>query len=258
MQYKEFQHFIDHGHKDHLPHVSIDCAIFGFHDNQLKILLLKWKHLKGWSLPGGYMLRTEHAEDAAQRLLKARTGLGNIFLQQYHTFTGPKRSRLQGPVQRELEKHYGVVIPPGNWLAERVVSIGYYALVEFSKITDPKPDFITEQCAWCDIHKLPPLLFDHSDMINEALKALRIQIIHQPVGLNLLPPEFTMMELQRLYETIFDCMLDRGNFRKKILGLNILKKTGERPTGKAHKTPHLYSFEKREYTKALKRGINFL
>ena len=94
-------------------------------------------------------------------------------------------------------------------------------------------------------------------MVVEALQALRLQIIHQPVGLNLLPKEFTMSELQRLYETILGVRLDRANFRKKIIGLKIVTKTGERPSGKPHKTPHLYSFDKRAYSRALKSGLNF-
>ncbi|MBA4145937.1 MAG: NUDIX hydrolase [Azospira oryzae] len=256
MQSQDLQHFIDHGHQVYLPHVSIDCAVFGFHENELKILLLKWKHLNGWSLPGGYILRTEHADVAAHRLLKQRTGLDQVFLQQYHTFSGPGRNKIQDS-SRAIETNYHVVIPEDNWLKERVVSIGYYALVEYSKVTNPQPDALTETCAWCDIHELPTLLFDHQEMISEALKALRAQLIHHPVGLNLLPKEFTMLELQRLYETILDTTLDRANFRKKLLGLKILKKTGERPSGKAHKTPHLYSFDKRQYAKALKNGISF-
>lgn len=257
MQAQEFQEFINHGHKKYLPHVSIDCAVFGFHNNELKVLLLKWKHLKGWSLPGGYMLRSEQGDAAATRLLKERTGLDQVFLQQYHTFTGLERSKITGSNAIHLEKKYGVVIAEDNWLKERVVSIGYYALVEYSKVINPQPDALTEECAWCDIHQLPDLLFDHQEMISEALKTLRTQIAHQPLGLNLLPREFTMLELQHLYETILDGSLDRANFRKKLLGLGILKKTGERPTGKAHKTPHLYSFDKRQYARALKNGITF-
>jgi 8-oxo-dGTP diphosphatase len=253
----DIQHFIDHGQEKYLPHVSIDCAVFGFHDGQLKILLLKWKHLKGWSLPGGYMQREEPAEVAANRLLKERTGLENVFLQQYHTFTSPGRNRMHGFSVPDFEKDFGVKFQKDSWLLERVVSIGYYALVEYSKVIDPQPDTFSEACVWCDIHQLPHLLFDHPDMVKEALKALRVQIAHQPIGLNLLPKEFTMMELQLIYETILETKLDRANFRKKLLGLGILKKTGERPTGKAHKTPHLYSFDKRQYAKALKDGISF-
>jgi ADP-ribose pyrophosphatase YjhB (NUDIX family) len=253
----QLQDFIDFGYRDYLPHVSIDCAVFGFHDNELKILLLKWKHLNGWSLPGGYMKRGEPADAAASRLLEERTGIGGIFFKQYHTFTDPDRSKVPGLKMADFSKGLGVRFPEGSWLRQRVVSIGYYALVEYSQIVNPQPDFFTEACSWCDLKKLPRLLFDHAEMVVEALKALRLQIIHQPVGLNLLPKEFTMSELQSLYETILGVGLDRANFRKKIIGLKIVKKTGERPTGKPHKTPHLYSFDRRTYAKALKSGINF-
>ncbi len=254
---RQLQDFIDNGYREYLPHVSIDCAVFGFHENELKILLLKWKYLRGWSLPGGYMKRAEPADTAASRLLKERTGIGGIFFKQYHTFTDPDRSKVPGMKMADFNKALGVRFPKGNWLRQRVVSIGYYALVEYSQIINPQPDFFTEECSWCDLNRLPGLLFDHAEMITEALRALRLQIIHQPVGLNLLPKEFTMSELQSLYETILGVRLDRANFRKKIIGLKIVRKTGERRTGKPHKTPHVYSFDKRVYTKALKSGINF-
>jgi 8-oxo-dGTP diphosphatase len=257
MLHLEFKDYIDNGHKKYLPHVSIDCAVFGFHENQLKILLLKWKYLEGWSLPGGHILLTENADTAANRLLEERTGLDQVFLQQYHTFTAPDRNSVKDLRSAEFKKAFGFDWPKQSWLSERFISIGYYALVEYSKAINLKPDSFTEICEWCDIHKLPHLLFDHKEMIGEALKALRIQIAYQPIGLNLLPKEFTMMELQLIYETILERKLDRANFRKKLLGLEILKKTGERPTGKAHKTPHLYSFDRRQYAKALKEGINF-
>jgi hypothetical protein len=203
------------------------------------------------------MKRGEPADAAASRLLEERTGIGGIFFKQYHTFTDPDRSKVPGLKVTDFSKGLGVRFPKGNWLSQRVISIGYYALVEYSLIVNPQPDFFTEACSWCDLKKLPRLLFDHSEMIGEALKALRLQIIHQPVGLNLLPKEFTMSELQCLYETILGVRLDRANFRKKIIGLKIVRKTGERPTGKPHKTPHLYSFDRRAYARALKNGINF-
>jgi ADP-ribose pyrophosphatase YjhB (NUDIX family) len=254
---RELQNFIDHGHREYLPHVSIDCAVFGFHNNDLKILLLKWKYLNGWSLPGGYMKRDEPAENAASRLLEERTGISKIFFKQYHTFTDPDRTKVPGTNMADFGKALGVTFSHDSWLSQRVISMGYYALVEYSQIVKPQPDFFTEECSWCDLNKLPRLLFDHAEMIRGALKALRLQIIHEPVGLNLLPKDFTMSELQRLYETILDLRLDRANFRKKIMGLGIVRKTGERPSGKPHKTPHLYSFDKRAYSKALKSGINF-
>jgi len=252
----ELQEFIDRGHLTHLPNVSVDCAVFGFHDNSLKILLLKWKHLQGWSLPGGYMKRSEEAEQAAMRLLAERTGLQKIFLQQYHTFTGIDRTKIPRTGLKNFAKSLGLKIAEDNWLNDRVVSIGYYALVEYSTV-HPMPDGFTDSCEWRSVDDLPFMLFDHKEMIEAALRTLRLQLSYQPVGLNLLPPKFTMAELQRLYETLLNYSLDRGNFRKKMLATGILKKTGERPTGKAHKTPHLYSFNKNHYAKSFVTGINF-
>jgi len=254
---RKFEQFVQHGHKTYLTGISIDCAVFGFHDNQLKILLLKWKKLNGWSLPGGYIAKNEDGDDAALRLLKERTGLSNIYLQQYHTFARVERSKLPNMNFKDFEKNFGVRITKDNWLNTRVISIGYYALVEYSKVIEPRADDFTEVCEWKDIHDLPHLLFDHKEMIETALRSLQQQAAYQPIGLNLLPEKFTMNELQKLYETILDRPLDRGNFRKKIISLGILRKTGERITGKAHKTPHLYSFDKKEYNKGLNNGISF-
>jgi len=240
-----------------MPNVAVDCAIFGFHDNTLKILLLKWKNLDGWSLPGGYMKRSEEADQAASRLLRERTGLDKIFLQQYHTFTGIDRTKLPDMNLEAFGKSIGLEIGRDHWLTQRVICLGYYALVEYSKVTHPRVDTFTEVCSWCSINDLPKLLFDHKEMIEMAVRTLRLQLNFQPVGLNLLPQKFTMSELQKLYETLLGYPLDRGNFRKKMLGTGILRKTGERPTGKAHKAPHLYSFNKQEYVRSLKSGIKF-
>ncbi|MEP6736383.1 MAG: NUDIX domain-containing protein [Chryseolinea sp.] len=248
--------FVLEGHRTFMPNVAVDCAVFGFHNNELKILLLKWKYIKGWSLPGGYMKHTEDAELAARRLLKERTGLDNIFLQQHHTFSGITRAKLSAQNLKMFDKILGVDVPADNWLHARTVAIGYYALVEYSKVA-PQPDSFTESCEWRNIEDIPPLMFDHDEMVTHALKTLRLQLSHQPVGLNLLPLKFTIGELQSLYETLLGQPLDRGNFRKKMLSTGILKKTGERPTGKAHKTPHLYSFNKKAYAESFKSGISF-
>lgn len=253
----DLEEFLRDGHLTYMPNVAVDCAIFGFHDNMLKILLLKWKNLNGWSLPGGYMKRTEEADEAAQRLLRERTGLDKIFLQQYHTFTGIDRTKLASPDVEQFGASLGVHIGPDHWLKQRVICIGYYALVEYSKVINPRADNFTEVCCWCNIDELPPLLFDHQEMIEMAVRTLRLQLNYQPVGLNLLPQKFTMNELQRLYETLLGYSLDRGNFRKKMLSTDILRKTGERPTGKAHKAPHLYSFNRQEYIRSLKSGMKF-
>lgn len=242
--------FFEKGHLHYLTHISIDNVIFGFHDNQLKVLLLEWKDTHRWCLPGGFIFADEHIEEAAIRSLKSRTGLDNIYLQQFYAFGDPNRER---------SKH-GITPPVGiknkSWLSERFITVGYYALVEFSKVV-PKPDEFSESCQWWDIEKVPTLILDHNNILEKALQSLRLNLNDYPVGKDLLPQKFTMPELQRLYETILGKQLDRRNFQKKILALDILERLNERKQGGAHKAPFLYKFDQRKYEKAMKQGLKF-
>ncbi|WP_247236735.1 NrtR DNA-binding winged helix domain-containing protein [Telluribacter sp. SYSU D00476] len=230
-----------------IPYLSVDCIIFGFYENQLKVLLVRWKNTDEWSLPGGFIHKTESVDDSAKRVLEERTGLTDIFLRQFQTFGSVERYDIE-----DTWKRLGLPFSEYRW-TNRTVSIGYYALVDFSKVT-PTPDFLTEACEWRDVDGLPNLLFDHNAIIESALKTLRIQLNLQPVGYNLLPEKFTMPELQRLYETILGRSLDPRNFQKKILGLQILDRLKERRKGGAHRSPYLYSFNRERYEAALEEG----
>jgi 8-oxo-dGTP diphosphatase len=249
---KEIRELILNGYKSYLPHLSIDCVIFGYHDHQLKTLLIKLKNLDDECLPGGYVKRSETLQEAANRILKERTGLDKIFLQQFETFGDPERTKMFD--QKKISAISGFKLSKGNWMTERFVSIGYYAIVEYSKV-DPSPDAFSDECIWCDVHDVPQLLFDHNEMIVAALKNLRLHIYHQPIGYNLLPEKFTLPEIHTLYETILDKTLDRRNFPKKLLSLGIIKKLNERRNIGAHRSPFLYKFDKRKYDDALKNGI---
>lgn len=134
------------------------------------------------------------------------------------------------------------------------MTIGHWALVEYSKVV-PIPDQFSSACEWVDVRKVPPLMLDHNTILEKALQSLRISLNDYPIGKDLLPHKFTMPELQRLYETVLDKKLDRRNFHKRMLSLGILKKLKEKKKGGAHKAPHLYSFERRSYQKALKQGL---
>lgn len=246
--------FFESGYRQFLPHVSIDCAIFGFHDNQLKVLLLKMKNVEGWCLPGGFIHWAEPANEAAQRILQERTDISQVFLQQFYTFGEPERNKE--PNLKELIDSLNIEPAEDNWLFHRTISIGYYALVEFSKVT-PTVDLLSDECCWWDMHELPKLLFDHDLMIRQALQTLRMQLNFHPVGFNLLPEKFTMPELQKLYETILDRPLDRRNFQKKMLSLGILERLEERKSVGPHKSPYYYRFDKQKYDQALQAGISF-
>lgn len=245
---RDFQEFLSKGDRLYLRHLSVDCVIFGFHDDTLKVLLLKWKEGGHWCLPGGFVKKNEAVDTSAIRILKDRTGLNDIFLQQFHAFGDPYRDR-----NKELLSIQG---KSGKWLMERFITIGYYALVEYSKV-NPQPDWLSEECKWVDIHKLPKLIYDHQAIVHKALSELQRSLNDHPIGYNLLPEKFTMPELQTLYETVLDKSLDRRNFQKKMLSLKILERLKERKTGGAHKAPYLYRFDKKKYEKAMEQGLRF-
>lgn len=237
-----------------LHHLSIDCVIFGYHEKQLKVLLLKWKVSGDWCLPGGFIKLYETLEEAATRILRERTGLDEMFLQQFYTFGHPTRSYRSKKDIETLSKISNSKIEDDHWILKRTVSIGYYAVTEYSKV-NPHPDELSETCTWCDIDEIPKLIFDHNEIVTEALKAMRMQIYHHPIGYNLLSEKFTLPEIHDLYETILGKKLDRRNFAKKLISLGIIKKLNERKSIGAHRSPFLYKFDKRKYDKALKEGI---
>lgn len=242
--------FLEKAHELYMPQLSIDCVIFGFHDNQLKVLLLQWKDTNRWCLPGGFIFNEEHIQDSAVRILRDRTGLSDIYLKQFYAFGDPDRARGKHAFKSTS------TIKMSDWLMKRFVTIGFWSLVEFSKVV-PVPDEFSKECTWCDIDKVPALILDHNQILEKALQSLRLDLNDYPVGKDLLPEKFTMPELQRLYETILGKTLDRRNFQKKVLVLGILERLKERKQGGAHKAPFLYRFDPKKYKKAMREGLKF-
>jgi 8-oxo-dGTP diphosphatase len=242
-----------HGHEKYLRHISVDCIIFGFHDNELKVLLVKARYAGKWALPGGFILKKEHMDQAAQRILKQRTGLGEIYLQQFHVFSDPGRSTKK--MNRQFLENAGIE-NENSWMFERFITVGYYALVDFTRVT-PVPDIVSDACAWFGVYDIPEMILDHRHIFEEALRTLRMRLNFYPVGFNLLSAKFTMPELQKLYETIFGKRLDRRNFQRKIIATGILKRLDETKKGVAHKAPYYYKFDLNKYKKAVKSGIGF-
>ncbi|RWY51015.1 NUDIX hydrolase [Mucilaginibacter gilvus] len=232
----------------YLDHISIDCVVFGFHEGQMKVLMLKSKNEDGWQLPGGFVQKREPIDVAANRILATRTGIDEVFLQQFHVFGAPDRNRQHN------EMYADMVAKEKNFFAHRFISIGYYALVDFFDAI-PTPDEFSEICTWRDLNDLPPFLLDHELIFTTALDTLRLQLSYQPIGYNLMPKEFTMPELQKLYETILGKKLDRRNFQRRMLGFGILNKLPQTRKGGAHKAPYLYSFDLENYQAALKEGL---
>jgi 8-oxo-dGTP diphosphatase len=240
------------GERYFLPAVSVDNVIFGFHDNELKVLLLQLDAIGDWGLPGGHVFKEEAIEEAAVRILRSRTSLKHLFLQQFFVFGSADRTRQD--VLRKVLAKFDDVRSEDSWLMQRFISIGYYALVEYEKVS-PQPDEFSIRCAWHNLNDLPGLIFDHREIIEKALQALRLQINYQPIGYNLLPKEFTLKNLQVIYETILGRKLDRGNFNKKVLGYGILEKKEKLFSGGRHKAPYQYSFIRERYFQALRNGL---
>ncbi|HEY1870808.1 MAG TPA: NUDIX domain-containing protein [Chitinophagaceae bacterium] len=252
MAKKNIKDIIINGAQVYLPSLSLDCVIFGFHENQLKVLLLKIKNVNTWCLPGGFVFKDEDVDEAAKRVLNERTGLSEIFLHQFKVFGKPKRSDAN--FHRKNLRRDGIELKKDHWLFQRFVTIGYYALVEYSYV-NPRPDINSEFCAWYDVKNLPVLMMDHQQIVDAALDTLQTHLNYHPVGYNLLPEKFTMPQLQKMYETILDKKLDRRNFQRKILSYGILKRLKEVKKGGAHKAPYLYSFDLKKYEQALNVGL---
>lgn len=229
--------FLARADRDFLPHLSVDCTIFGCEAGELRVLLLRWKHLDRWSLPGGFVRRDESVDDAAARVLRERTGLEDVFLRQFHAFGGTGRHEDAGIPALEA---MGVAVARDHWLVSRVVSIGYFALVDLARAA-ATPDQLTVECRWWPVAGRPALMFDHDDIVAHALDTLRARIDALPLA-HLLPGTFTMPELQRLHETVLGRRLDRRNFQKHVLELGVLERLPERRTGVAHRAPYLYRF----------------
>ncbi|MEM6316557.1 MAG: NUDIX domain-containing protein [Bacteroidota bacterium] len=253
---------MEHLQANALPHNAIDCVILGYQNEQLKVLLLKWKFEDLWCLPGGYIYQTENFDEAAHRILAERTGLTSIYLKQFYTFGQLERSQYYRPEQVALLKKILAQIPlegqdwDVDWFTKRFVSTGYFALVDIEQTT-AQPDFLSERCAWCSVEEVPSLLADHNKILQKALEQLRIQLNYLPVGISLLPTKFTMKDLQKLYESILGVSLQRSNFQRKILKLGMLVRHEKQMTGAAHKAPYLYSFDKEKYAALVERGIGF-
>jgi len=234
-----------HPKPDLLPGISVDCVIFGFHDGQLKILLLEYKNTGLFALPGGFVQKNEDLDTAARRMLEDRTALSKIYLEQFYTFS--TTSRRNDETHRTIATASGRTLEADHFIFNRFISVGYYALVDFSTVV-PTPDAISDSCNWHDISSIPQLIFDHNLIVNKALDTLRFMLDSKLNGFNLLPPTFTMNELQQLYETILGKKLVRSNFQRKMLSLGILQRLDKKQTGAANKAPYLYCFIKPQTT----------
>lgn len=221
------------------PALAVDCVVFGFDADlnaDLKVLLIRRaiEPFKGqWALPGGFVRTNETLEAAALRELREETGLSDLYLEQLYTFGDPNRDPR-----------------------DRTVSVAYYALVTLAgrRLTATAD---AADVAWFPASDLPSLGFDHGRIVDLAIQRLKSKVRYQPVGFELLPDKFTLSQLQHLYESVLERPLDKRNFRKKILGMDILKETDEIEQDVSHRAARLYRFDEAKYQKLVKKGFNF-
>lgn len=231
--------------EDHIPQLSIDCVIFGYRDKDLHVLIPKIA-LPGafYALPGGYIIQDEGIDEAARRILQGRTGISEIYLEQFRVFGDPGRSKgTFAQVIREHVRQIGQSFAEVEWLTRRFVSIGYYALVDINKVTPVKGDF-DESVEWYPVRDLPAMILDHKSIVEAALEALRQNLDQKLIGFNLLAEKFTMREVRELYEAVYDRPFTRSNFQRKMLDLNVLERLEKKFTGAANKAPYLYRFNR--------------
>ena len=209
------------------PALTVDCIIFGLDAQQeLKVMLIQRDipPFKGqWAIPGGFVRIEETLEEAALRELQEETGIHHIFLEQLYTF---------GDLGRDPR--------------DRTVTVAYYALIN---LVEQKIQASTDARAaeWFAISNIPQLAFDHNQILQIAIARLRSKIRYEPIGFELLPQNFSLSQLQRLYETVLDRPLDKRNFRKKILGMDLLIDTGKVEHNVAHRAAKLYQFDENKY-----------
>lgn len=212
--------------------MTTDCVIFGFDGVKLKVLLVErgMAPYKGrWAFPGGFLNMDESAEEGALRELKEETGLEGAYIRQFHTFSAPQRDPR-----------------------ERVITIAYYALVRMQEV---KGGDDASDARWFALDEVPPLAFDHDQILRKAEKTLRQQIHFEPVGFELLPEKFTIKQLQNLYEAILDMRFDRRNFYNKMRRLGMLELTGDTANPSQRREANLFSFNAEKYAGLKSKGF---
>lgn len=217
--------------------VAVDSIIFGFNENdvELKVLLLKrnFEPEKGkWSLMGGFVSPEESLDEAAERIVSQLTGLNHVYMEQLFAF---------GDVSRDA--------------GGRIISVAYFSLI---KINEHDTKLVKDHGAfWIPLSELPQLIFDHSEMVEKALRKLRIRARTQPIGFELLPEKFTIPQLQRLYEAIYQLPFDKRNFRRKLLSMGLLEKMDEKEKETSKKGAFYYKFNQKKYEELIRKGFNF-
>ncbi|TRX51302.1 NUDIX hydrolase [Fulvivirga sp. M361] len=216
--------------------IAVDCIVFGFDQNELKLLIFKREvePLAGkWSLIGSFIKPDESINEAAQRVLSELTDLQNTYMEQLYCF---------GDINRDA--------------GGRVISVAYWNLMKIDPLND-RIQVRNHTAKWVTLDKVPELVLDHKEMVSRAIQTLKERAQHQPVVFELVPEEFTLPQLLKAYEAVFQKRIDDRNFRKKILGSGLLKATDKKDKTTSRKGSFMYKLDRNTCKKLLKEGYNF-
>ncbi len=240
-----------------IPHISVDCVIFGFDFDRLNVLLIERDSpeeqedigpVRKHALPGNLIHDDEPLDDSARRVLNELTNLKDIYLEQFFTFGEPNR------VKNEYDSHW--LRATRQQPEARVITVAYYSLVK-QQDYHPQPSSFARSAVWCPVNEVPELAFDHNLIFQKALSTLRNKLATRPIGFELLPRKFTFGQLQKVYETILGTSFDKRNFRRKISNMDILIPLDEKQTGVPHKPARLYMFNEKRYQELLETDLVF-
>jgi len=215
---------------------AVDCIIFGFDGDTLKILLIQrgFQPEKGkWSLMGGFVKEDEGTDQASNRILKQLTGLDGMYLEQLHTFADPLRDPM-----------------------ERTVSTAYFALIDIHKYEKQISDDYHPE--WFSLKRLPKLIFDHQEMVELALRRIRYKAALHPILFELLPNRFTIPQLQNLYESVYNTTIDKRNFSKRVLATGLLIKQAEKDKSGSKRGAYYYHLNMQKYYAKFQAFLNFI
>ncbi|MCD6091788.1 MAG: DNA mismatch repair protein MutT [Bacteroidales bacterium] len=240
-------------YKQLIPNLSVDSIVFGFDSVQLKVLLIKQDIIhKGityhdYKLPGDIIRKDEDIDTASKRILKELTGLQNIFMKQLSAF-----GSLDRLTRRPRDLSWLISI---NHPDERVITIPYFSLINLTQ----DHLALTSKACWTNVDNVSALsmIFDHKEIFEFALESLRNELRTKPIAFELLPPKFSLSQLQKVYEILFEINLDKRNFRKKILSLNYIVPLKEKETGVKHRPALLYMFSQDIYQKLKTQNFDF-
>ena len=241
-----------------VPNISVDCVIFGFDFEKLNVLLVEREMvdsetgmvvIKDHTLTGYHIFEDETLDSAASRILKDLTGLENIYLEQFYTFGALDR------VTSEKDKIWKDYLNMG--FADRIVTIGYFSLIDSTKV---ELTVHNRNASWFPVDEIPDLemAFDHKQIFYKALEALRKKVKADPIVFEMLPERFTLTQLQKVLEAVFDTQLEKRNFRKKVGLMPYVVALKEKQVGVPHKPAQLYLFSREVYEQTKKERIGLM